>query len=183
MIAQILAAATETDSTKVAIIAAAAALLGGVLGAVAGGISDFFLERRREKVEVRVGARLVRSELASLAEMCAIAASDGRWRLTWDTSVPRWGEYGPILAAHLSGDDWTMVDTPVRALRALSAGIAKLDAHGNPTTLTPELGPAAVQGMTQLREQLRLAYNALSTLSRGPEADSTFGTRNPTSLP
>lgn len=183
MLAVTLAATTKTDATEVALIAAGAALFGGVLGAVAGGVSDYLLERRREKVKARVGARLVRSELASLAEMCAIAATDGKWRLTWDASVPRWDEYGPVLAAHLSGSDWTKVDTPIRALRGLAAGIAKLDAHGHPTTLTPELGPLAVQGMTQLREQLRQAYNALAKLSDGPEADSTFGTRNPASLP
>lgn len=43
-----------TSNGTVALIAAGAALPGGVLGAVAGGLSDYFLEKRREKARAAI---------------------------------------------------------------------------------------------------------------------------------
>ena len=79
----IVATSTET----VAFIAAGAALLGGVLGAIAGGLSEYSLERHRNRTKARAGARLIRSELLTAAEQMWSAEQSSKWKLWYDFSI------------------------------------------------------------------------------------------------
>lgn len=66
------------SATTTAIIAATASLAGAAVGAATGGIATYLLERRREKFRATGAARLLRSDLKTVAEHLALALGD--WR-------------------------------------------------------------------------------------------------------
>jgi hypothetical protein len=167
----IVAASTET----IAFIAAGAALLGGVLGAIAGGLSEYFLERHRNKTKAQAGARLVRSELLTAAEQMWGAEQNSKWKLWYDFSMKTWDVYRDSLAAALKPEPWGTVDEAVRGVRGLDVGIQKLDKYGRPTTIEPALEANSVKAFKVQRGRVRSAYDALAPLAKGAKASGEFG--------
>jgi hypothetical protein len=167
----ILATSTET----VAFIAAGAALLGGVLGAIAGGLSEYFLERHRNKTKARAGARLVRSELLTAAEQMWSAEQSSRWKIWFDFSMKTWDAYRDSLAGALEPGPWATVDEAVRGVRGLDVGIEKLDKYGTPATAEPALDANSVKAFTVQRGRVRSGYDALAPLAQGAKASGEFG--------
>jgi hypothetical protein len=172
-----------TSTVTVALIAAGAALLGGVFGAIAGGLADYFLERRREKAKARAGARLLRSDLRVVAGRCRTAAELKAWLRPWGPVIEAtWDEYRDILAASLDTDRWTTVEKAVSLTRQIESIVAKAERAESPVvalvrgrTEAP-LAPEAVESLTRIGAEARRAFDALADLAKGPVADDTFGT-------
>lgn len=167
----IIATSTET----VAFIAAGAALLGGVLGAIAGGLSEYFLERHRNRTKAQAGARLVRSELLTAAEQMWSAEQSSKWKLWFDFSMKTWDAYRDSLAAALKPEPRGTVDEAIRGVRGLDVGIERLDRYGTPTTSEPALEANSVRAFTVQRGRVRSAYDALAPLAKGAKASGEFG--------
>lgn len=100
-----------------AIIAGAAAVVGALVGALAGGLTEGVLERRRQKARAQAGARLLRSDLKSVAECLGLAEVSGLWELQWSGTTPSWQEYRDVLASFLEPPEWALVDKGVASLR------------------------------------------------------------------
>jgi hypothetical protein len=165
-----------TSIETVAFVAAGAALFGGVLGAIAGGLSEYFLERHRSRTKARAGARLVRSELLTAAEQMWIVEQGSKWKLWFDFSMKTWDAYRDSLAAALKPEPWGTVDEAVRGVRGLGIGIDRLDRYGMPTTTTePALEANSVRALTAQRRRVRSAYDALALLAKGAKASGEFG--------
>jgi hypothetical protein len=169
----VLTFATSTETT--ALIAAGASLLGGLLGAVGGGISDYFLERNRNQTKAVAGARLVRSELLTAAEQMWSAEESGKWKIWFDFSIRTWDAYGDSLAIALDANRWATVDQAVRGIRGLDTGIRKLDQYGAPSSHEITLGENAVKAFEVQRKRVRFAYDALAPLAKGAIALGEFG--------
>jgi hypothetical protein len=163
----LLVASTEA----VAFIAAGAALLGGVLGALTGGVVDWALERRRERAKAKAGARLIRSKLHTVAVQIGISESDGHWRSAWEMSLEEWESYRDVLAPALSVSQWAAVDNGVRLIRLLDYGIKVVETEEDGPKARTFLAPSAIEGLPELREVARLAYNALGPIAEGETAD------------
>jgi hypothetical protein len=163
------------DTTEVALIAAGASILGGLLGAVGGGLSDYFLERHRNKTKATAGARLIRSELLTAAEQIWSAEESGKWKIWFDFSMKNWDAYGDSLAGALDSDLWAIVDQAVRGVRGLATGVAKLDEYGTPIAPELPLGAASISAFAVHRKRVASAYDALATLANGAKASGEFG--------
>lgn len=173
-----------TTTQSVAIIAATAALLGGVLGAIAGGLSDYFLERRREQARARAGARLLRSDLRVAAGRLGTAIESSSWLRVWDPSVECWDEYRDVLAISLGPSAWDCVEKAVSRIRQIDGNVSKAIAGAPLAALVrspveAKLEPAVIPGLRLIRENARSAYNALAQLAEGELADETFGAALP----
>jgi hypothetical protein len=164
-------ASTET----VALIAAGAALVGGVLGAIVGGLSEYAQERHRNKTKARAGARLVRSELLTAAEQMLSAEESGKWKIWFDFSMAAWDAYGDSLAAALKPDAWGTVDEAIRGVRGLARGLDKLDKYGMPVAPELDLEPNSLKAFAGHRERVRSAYDALAKMAKGKKASGEFG--------
>jgi hypothetical protein len=173
----ILATSTET----VAFIAAAAALLGGVLGAIAGGLSDYFLQRRSEKARARAGARLLRSDLRVVAGRFGAAADEKAWFRWWGSSVDSWDDYRYILAASIDTNRWNIVERGVSRILQIESNFAT--AEQGPSRIAALLGrtkapldPQEVADLRSVQQDAKRAYDALAHLAKGPVAGENFGT-------
>jgi hypothetical protein len=167
------------DTQTAAYIAGAAGVLGALVGALGGGVADYFLEKRRAKRQAKAGARLLRSELQVASEQLSITEKDGQWRLWWDMSFSSWDDYRDAIALSLDPDGWGVVDQAVRMTRFLEQGKQRMDTYGQPTGMLMPMGETALKGFGPLRENLRLAYNALSGLADGTDAQAPFGEAAP----
>jgi xanthine/CO dehydrogenase XdhC/CoxF family maturation factor len=105
----VLAVGAETT----ALIAGAAAVLGALVGATAGGIVDFVLERAREKREAMVGARLVLTDIALAASMLKEAEQTGKWWVFYETPMVGWHAHRAALGARLSTEAFEVVTQSV----------------------------------------------------------------------
>ena len=127
----------------VALISAAAGVLGGVLGALAGGWATYQIERERQAFEHR---RDLRSERRTRAQEHAVALGVARvWRTRFDdfrhlvTSYSEGDQYWPDaydgefswnledmkrLAAIASADEWHHIDVGMSAVRAICSARA-----------------------------------------------------------
>jgi hypothetical protein len=65
------------SDTTTAIIAALAALGGAAVGAAVGGLVTYWLQRRGEKARALAAARLVRTDLKTVAEQVGLIEMDG----------------------------------------------------------------------------------------------------------
>jgi hypothetical protein len=167
----------STVSTETAaFIAGGAGVLGALAGALGGGAADYALERRQSRIKARAGARLVRSALQGVAEALVLLEEDGKMRLWMDWSIPAWDDYADVLATAVDARAWTLVDEGVRLTRSLHQGMERMDKFGNrPRSIEVELGQKARDGLPMHREKVRLAYNSLSRLAQGKDADAAFG--------
>ena len=167
--------AQGADTTEIALIAAGASILGGLLGAVGGGLSDYFLERHRNKTKAAAGGRLIRSELLTAAEQMWIAEESGHWKIWFDFSMKDWDVYRDSLAGALDPGSWATVDQAVRGVRGLETGVAKLDKYGTPSAPELPLGAEAIAAFAVHRKRVASAYDALAPVAKGPKASGEFG--------
>jgi hypothetical protein len=177
-----------TSTETVAFIAAAAALLGGVFGAVAGGLADYFLQLRSEKARARAGARLLRSDLHVAAGRFGAAADEKAWFSWWEPAVHSWDEYRYILAASIDASRWKIVERGVSRVLQIESSFAT--AEQGPSRIAALLGrtkepldPREVADLRSARHDAECAYNALARLAKGPVADESFGTAIEDELP
>jgi hypothetical protein len=146
----------------VAAIAAGASLLGGVLGAVGGGVADYVLEKRRQSATGRAAARLLRAELSGCARTLRNIEATQVWQRFHVVETPSWDKYRNELALILRSDDWTVVEYAVTSLSHWATGLTRIGTLPAQGTKLDD-----VTGLSDMRERMRLAYNALSGLAEG----------------
>lgn len=173
----------NTVSTEtVALIAGGAGVLGGVLGALAGGVPDYLLQRGRSNARAKAGARLLRTDLAVAAGILGRAAIERVWDVGIVPRIEVWEEYRDTLALALGQDQWQQVERAVSRVRFQQVNmepwhepvpILLRAIWPRPTRLPLDRDTA--QGASAVVAALREGYNALAELSGGPLADETFG--------
>lgn len=155
-----MAISTET----VAWIAAAGASGGALVGATAGGVVDFGLDRLRERREAKVGARLLRLDLALAASQLKDAEDDGKWWVFFNTRMPGWQAHRDSLTARLRHGDFETVTQSVAELERFGEDMkqAPLDSGASFRTVA-----RSKDSIRRMRSNATHAYNALAKLSGG----------------
>lgn len=167
-----------SDSASL-IIAAAAGILGGILGAGATGLANFKLERRRELARARAGARVLRADFEKAAAMFGVTQMKKQVLLHVDFKIDGWDDFRDVIGAELDGAQWNEVDGAVRGVRtvqeaqeALRRQYERGEISMPPTRLIDQ---EEARLMDARREQMTKAYNVLAPLAEGSQADKTFG--------
>jgi hypothetical protein len=107
----------------VPILTAVISVTGTLLGAIVGGCltmySNFFLNKRRERAELRTGCRLIAVELEEKGAFVSSMLDRKRWSQIdlGQLSTEAWEEHRHVLASYLSAEEWDVVRNAVRAGR------------------------------------------------------------------
>jgi hypothetical protein len=161
------------------VITAAAGILGAILGAGATGLASFKLERRRELTRARAGARLLRADFEKAAAMFGVIQVKKQLLLHVDFKIDGWGDFRDVIAGELDAAEWNEVDGAVRMVRtvqeAQEAIRRQYEAGEMPMPPTRTIDHDEAHSMEARREQMAKAYNVLTALAGGPQADETFG--------
>jgi len=146
-------------------IAVVGTALGALIGATTGGLVDFVLERLREARDAKVGARLVRLDLALAASQMKEAEDTGQWWVFFDTKMEGWAAHRASLAARLSDEDFETVTQSVAELERFGADMKQ--APLEPNTSFRALSPSSIAPLRKMRTNATLAYDALARLAKG----------------
>jgi hypothetical protein len=100
-----------------AVISVSGALLGTIVGGCLTMYSNFFLNRRRERAEFRIGCRLIAGELWESEGLLNASLEAKRW---WPSEIEpgtkAWEDHRHVLAAYLSYEAWQYVLRAVRVI-------------------------------------------------------------------
>jgi hypothetical protein len=156
----------EVSGETAAWIAVLGALGGGLIGATAGGLVDFILERVRERREAMVGARIVRSDLAMAASQLKPAEADGKWWVYFETPMEGWEAHRTALSASLTPEQFEVV----------TQAVVELERFGKMMEVAP-IAPGAsyrevasatsVKALRTMRSNATAAFNTLQGLAGG----------------
>jgi hypothetical protein len=127
-------------------------------GALAGGVS-YVLERRRERVALRVAARLIEEDLrTAYAAVSASVEAGCRWAWPADTKIVTscWNDQRGLIAANVPHSDWRKVTRAVRRIHRLQ------DERGN----DQQWQKASERQATRLRELQTILTEALDAVSK-----------------
>ncbi|MEN3281492.1 MAG: hypothetical protein V7607_2632 [Solirubrobacteraceae bacterium] len=158
-------------------ITALAGVGGALVGAVAGGLVDYVLERRRETTQGRAAARLLRMELAVLKEQMESAVQELQWWPFYDFSMQPWDRYRDLLAALLGADRWLLVSQSAMELQGFGAWVLKAPAAQSADNQPFAISEPMALGLLTMRENAVKAYNALGPLAE--EAEEMSGADPP----
>lgn len=155
----------QVSAQTVAWIAVIGATGGALIGATAGGLVDFLLERARERRDAKVGARLVRLDLAVAADQIKAAEGEYKWWTFYNTRMEGWQAHRASLAARVDDDDFELITQAVAELQRFHEDMQQ-------APLVPDasfrlLSPTSVEALQRMRRNATVAYNALATLAKG----------------
>jgi hypothetical protein len=92
----------------VAVISVSGSLAGTITGGVIVSYGNWYLARRKEKLEFKTACRLISTELQSARRTVTFALDKHIWwRPDEELSTKAWEEYKHLLAPHLSYDAWS----------------------------------------------------------------------------
>lgn len=163
----ILVAQQGVSAITVAWIAVAGTLLGSLIGATAGGVVDYILERNQTRKRAMVGARLVRLDLSVAAQKMKFAETDRTWVRHYDTAMIAWSKYEDALAHELDGESFKVISEAAIGLAWFDEtflGTLKDTDHF-------ELNEKSVTQIEGLRKEITKAYNTLASLACEPTVD------------
>lgn len=163
-------------------IAAAAGIFGAILGATTGGGINFWMDRRREQIRARAGARLLRSDFEKVAATFGFASTVQQWTPHLDLKIAGWDDFRDVIATQLTAADWDEVNaaqTMVRNFQEAQEATRRLQNPAADTSPTKQLNPIEAAFMDGIRKQMTKAYNVLAPLAEGPQADEKFGLPSP----
>jgi hypothetical protein len=144
-----------------AVISVSGALLGTIVGGCLTMYSNFFLNRRREQADGRIGCRLIAGELELNVILVGGVLKHKRWWVTeYDLMTEAWEEHRHVLASRLSDENWRDVLLAARAIhhgrliwaQARAAKVEHMD-DGDVQMLTA-LVADITKGYTSLRQYL-----------------------------
>jgi hypothetical protein len=100
-----------------AVISVSGTLFGTIVGGCLTMYSNFFLNRRREQADFRIGCRLVAGELELNTVYVGAVLKYKRWWVTeTDLMTEAWEEHRHALASHLSDENWRDVLSAAQAV-------------------------------------------------------------------
>jgi hypothetical protein len=159
-------AAGQASGTAGAIISAAGALLGVVLGGFLTATLESIRQRRREERLERAAGRLLSDELAQTHDAFVRIADE---RVVRRAGIPEpiasWDQYRELLASRMADLQWRTVAKAVLAARNLCGELEQLAASD------VGLGQLPTSLGTQLRQTADTLDNAASLLAARGEED------------
>jgi hypothetical protein len=155
----------DVSAEAVAWIAAGGAVAGALIGSAAGGVVDFLLERQRERRDAKVGARLVRLDLALAADQLKQAEGDGQWWVFFSTSMPGWEGHLASLSARLDERDFEVVTQSVAELQRFGADMKQAPLEPGASFRLVNT-PESLKALHKMRVNATKAYNALAKLAK-----------------
>jgi hypothetical protein len=151
------------SSSLTPLISAGGALLGVIIGGLLNWLIQRAAERRRQRVLVRAGVRLVDVELRE-SKSNLERADTGYWPPGLTLSTDAWRTYREALAVTLKQHDWEVLSEAVAALDHLNAGLAKLPVGTGPQGA--ELPEQLTNEIARTRELLVSALESCERLRR-----------------
>jgi hypothetical protein len=142
-------------------IAALGAVGGALVGVTGGGVVDFVLDRLREGRDARVGARLVRLDLAVASDQLQSAERDGKWWVFFNTTMSGWEAHKTSLAARLQDDDFEAVTQAVAELGRFGVDMQRAPLEPNTTFRLVDAAP-----LHAMRVNATTAHTALAKLAK-----------------
>jgi hypothetical protein len=135
---------------------------GALVGATAGGLVTAGLEKRRETLLAKAGARLVAGDLAVADSRLKDAQRDGKWWRFFEMPMPNWPEYREVLAMRLTNEDFEAVSQAAIGLQSFTDHFPNAPAFQDPETGSVDVDP---QTLDPIRTDAANAYNALAELA------------------
>jgi hypothetical protein len=145
------------------IVSAAAGVLGALVGAATGGVSERLAIRQRDKRQARAAARLVRADLSIAAEQLASAIGELLWWPFYKLEFESWTTYRDLLAMELSAEHWGLVSQSCTELQSL--GETQILSPNWNSTGPMERSRDAADSFLKLRADAIKAHNALAPLA------------------
>jgi hypothetical protein len=101
-----------------AIISVSGTLLGAIVGGCLTMFTNFFLNKRRERAEFRIGCRLIAGELEESHAAVGVLLTDRHWWLPdlLEPGTEAWKEHRHVLASFLRSEDWRHLQGAVQAV-------------------------------------------------------------------
>jgi hypothetical protein len=101
------------------------ALAGVVVGAVATGLINLFLEKARQKTDMRTAVRLLKSEVQEALDAAHQALDDGMWPIAWKkTWSQSWATYRQAVASGLGEKDFETLARTYGRMDLFQGGLA-----------------------------------------------------------
>jgi len=151
-----------------AIISGASAIGGALVGAFAGGVADWRLERHRGNLRAKAGARLLRADLSITEKRLASAIRELQWWPFYRMDMQPWDNYRDVMAEALDAASWGAVSQSAIELQALSEGMRK--APTADPTAPRQITRGAAANMLNIRTNAIQAFNVLGDLADDSEA-------------
>ena len=100
-----------------AVISVSGTLLGTIVGGCLTMYSNFFLNKRRERAEFRMGCRLIAGELEeNELFLKALRETPRFWKYN-ELATEAWKEHRHVLASYLPSEAWSNVEWAVQVVR------------------------------------------------------------------
>jgi hypothetical protein len=151
-------------TTTVAWIAVVGAVGGALVGTCAGALVDYVLQRGRENRTARVGARLVRIDLAGAAGTLQFAVQEKKWHPFLGVTLPAWREYRAVLAGRLSDEEYKPVANAVLRLEQMEQQFERI-LKAAPVVEAENLSDEVIGNLRGLRNDIHQAFDALARLA------------------
>jgi hypothetical protein len=105
----------------VAIISVTGTLLGTIVGGSIATYGNYYLAKRRERIEFRTACRLVAAELQdNYVTVAQLVKSKLWWRSDLQLPMEAWNNHKHLLAHHLPRDVWLHVRLAAMAVNSIS---------------------------------------------------------------
>jgi hypothetical protein len=101
-----------------AVIGVSGTLLGTIVGGCLTTFTNLLLQKRRERVELRVGCRLLASELQESEHVISVMLEFRGWWSSEIQPVKAWDDYRHVLASYLPYETWATVQRAVVYVRS-----------------------------------------------------------------
>lgn len=141
---------------------------GAVVGASAGGMTDWLLGLRKESADAKAGARLVAGDIASAESQLEVAERTGEWWAFYGHPISSWDRYRDVLAVRLSNNDWEAVAQGVTSLESLRQQLPQSPRYAAEVKDQGFVRITNPASLTELRREAAKAFNALAKLAGHP---------------
>jgi hypothetical protein len=157
----------EVSGETAAWIAATRAVLGGLIGAVAGAFARYGLDVLRQRREAKVGARLVRLDLTLAGGQMKDAEGTGQGWVFFSTRMDAWTAYQASLVGALKEREFEIVTQSISELERFESDMKQ--APLVPGATYRQLSDGSREALRRMRENATAGYNALAKLANASE--------------
>jgi hypothetical protein len=148
-----------------AVISESGTLLGAIVGGCLTMYSNFFLNRRRERAEFRIGCRLIYGELGENHTLVSTLLKNRHWWVSdlLDPGTESWKDHRHVLASYLPSEVWRDVQWAVQAVRQGRFLWTTASAHN-----TEEIDDAGARLLTGIAAQIAKGRTSLQPYLEKP---------------
>jgi hypothetical protein len=140
-----------------AVISVSGTLLGAIVGGCLTMYSNFFLNKRRERAEFRMGCRLIAGELEeNELFLKALRETPRFWKYN-ELATEAWKEHRHVLASYLPYEAWSNVEWAVQVVHRAREIMATVGEEGQ----REEMIAAATKQLSGLLEKIATGRTSL----------------------